>query len=497
MNMLDRLIFLKISSKNLFLFNLFKNNLNSIINFISNRDVKQVFELFFTDEIIDLIVKHTNEKIEENYGGLNYSTDTNEVRCFIGILILMGALGDSKQPLKYLYSNSIGRGIYKAAMSRNRFEILTSCLRFDDRRLRSCNNAFYPMEELTDILIRNFGNYWSPSEVVVIDEMMVPFNGRCSFKSYQPAKPVKRGIQLRSCCDAYNRYILKFKVYSGESQSIFQQMSNLLNVSNIIGSGRTLVTDNFYSSIDNAERFFVDFKLHSVATLRINRPHIPEKLKIANGRPTKSSIFIFTPPYSNLVPITLQSFIPRKGKVLNFLSTRHYSNAVDTNGLSDINSFYNKSKFGIDTIDQMISNASCKRKTNKWPLALFYDYIDMSVVNTLTISFDLKLLKESNKRRDNMLYLGLELIINSVKGRQLIGLNSRIRSDIKETIDLFNKYKNQYSNESSINGSSMNESSINDSSMNESCINESSINENCSNRKSYCFICLERPQKEN
>lgn len=34
--------------------------------------------------------------------------------------------------------------------------------------------------------------------------------------------------------------------------------------------------------------------------------------------------------------------------------------------------FYNTTKGGVDTFDQMCSPMSCNRETNKWPMAVFY-----------------------------------------------------------------------------------------------------------------------------
>jgi hypothetical protein len=32
---------------------------------------------------------------------------------------------------------------------------------------------------------------------------------------------------------------------------------------------------------------------------------------------------------------------------------------------------YNKSKGGVDTLDHLIANFTCRRKTNRWPLNFF------------------------------------------------------------------------------------------------------------------------------
>lgn len=267
--------------------------------FFSYRDPNDVLSLFITPELVNLIVCYTNQKIQEKHAD-SALVSYDEIRSFLGLLLIVGALDDNKLPINFLFSTNFGSLIYRAATSRDRFKFILQNLRFDNVNLRSFDNVFHPFEEVSKIFLNSFGKYWSPSESIVIDEQMVSFNGRFKYKVYQPAKPIKRGIMMRSICDAFNRYLLKFDVYIGKKEPLYDQMANLLDVSNVINSNRTLVTDNFYTSIDHSERFFTNYKLNTVGTMRINKPHIPEYLKSIKDRQVKSSNFLFTPPNSNL-----------------------------------------------------------------------------------------------------------------------------------------------------------------------------------------------------
>ena len=48
-----------------------------------------------------------------------------------------------------------------------------------------------------------------------MDEAMIKFQGRSSFKQYMPAKPIKRGIKVWVLGDSSNGYFSKFDVYTG------------------------------------------------------------------------------------------------------------------------------------------------------------------------------------------------------------------------------------------------------------------------------------------
>ena len=46
-----------------------------------------------------------------------------------------------------------------------------------------------------------------------MDEGLVKFNGRLSFKQYMPMKPDKFGIKVWMLADADNYYVPRFQVY--------------------------------------------------------------------------------------------------------------------------------------------------------------------------------------------------------------------------------------------------------------------------------------------
>lgn len=66
----------------------------------------------------------------------------------------------------------------------------------------------------------------------------------------------------------------------------------------------------------------------------------------------------------------------------------------------------------MDTVDKMLSCYSSKRKTNRWPLAVFANMIDISALNALIIFKDVKPNWQTNKptmRRVFLRELGISL----------------------------------------------------------------------------------------
>ena len=107
-------------------------------------------------------------------------------------------------------------------------------------------------------------------------------------------------------------------------------------------------------------------------------------------------------------------YCPKRNKIVSLLSTLHSEPKVDTSNEQrkpEVILTYNETKAGVDTVDQMTKNYSCKRKTWRWPLVVFY-MLDISVINAYVIWKALNPnwnTKTSHKRRRYVLQLGKEL----------------------------------------------------------------------------------------
>lgn len=76
-----------------------------------------------------------------------------------------------------LYSQSFPRTV----MSRDRFEILFRMLHFVDNATADASNRLSKIEYIIDKLNTNFKKCYAPTEIVCIDESLIPFRGRIIF----------------------------------------------------------------------------------------------------------------------------------------------------------------------------------------------------------------------------------------------------------------------------------------------------------------------------
>lgn len=163
--------------------------------------------------MLDVILLYTNNKIalcREKYNNPfpTYTKDLDmiELKAFIGLLYLSGIMKSGHEDVVSLFaSDGTGRDIFRAVMSVSRFLFILINLRFDDqatRNERKIYDKLAAIRELWDLFIINCQSYYTPGENVTIDEMLVPFRGRCSFKMYMPKKPSKYGIKIMCMCDS-------------------------------------------------------------------------------------------------------------------------------------------------------------------------------------------------------------------------------------------------------------------------------------------------------
>ncbi|CAM4608293.1 unnamed protein product [Leuciscus chuanchicus] len=104
------------------------------------------------------------------------------------------------------------------------------------------------------------------------------------------------------------------------------------------------------------------------------------------GRASASRIIKLTPgPTSDTH--CLVSYCPKKGKNVLLMSTCHKEAIISDreDKKPQVILDYNHCKGGVDTIDKMIATYSCKRRTARWPMALFSAMIDVSAINAFVV----------------------------------------------------------------------------------------------------------------
>lgn len=392
-----------------------------------------IVNLFLDENVLRIICHSTNIYIEtirskfERYRDAR-PTDIIEIRGFIGLLYLIGSLGNSRKNLKYLWDNSKGNGLESCylTMSEKRFRFILRCFRFDDikdRENRKAIDKLAPIREVFEIIINNFQKYYSPSEYLTIDEQLLAFRGRCSFKQYIPSKPAKYGVKVFALVDCRTTYTINLEPYVGRQPDGPFQMNNsaeeivLRLVEPVQGSNRNITGDNWFTSLPLARTLLNNKKLTYVGTMRKNKREIPKEFLADKNKIPASSIFGFQED------ITLVSYCPKKNKTVLLLSTMHHDASIDqsTNEKNkpEIVTFYNSTKVGVDLVDQLCGNYDVSRNTRRWPMVLFFDLLNIIGINAACI-YKSHHFNETLKRTDFLQNISWQLIKPQMERRSNI-----------------------------------------------------------------------------
>lgn len=374
----------------------------NIINFIPGvtnlaRHAITVLEawlLFFPQNVIDGIVHCTNiyiSQCRERYSRERDARDTTstEIKALIGLLYLAGVLRSSHLIVDDLWANDCaGVEFFRNVMSLKRFQFLLRCLRFDDvttRIERKKEDKFAPIRAVFDGFVSRCQQFYVMGVCVTIDEMLESFRGRCAFRQYIKNKPAKYGIKIFSMVDANTYYTFNMETYVGTQPNGPYQADNSASevvkrlVRPILGSGRNLTTDNWFTSVPLAKYLYKE-KITIVGTIRKNKREIPLDFISVKNRGQYSSLFGFSKEG------TLVSYVPKKGKVVLLLSTMHNDSAIDQDTgekkKPSIITFYNKTKGGVDKVDEMKARYSVSRKSARWPLTVFFTLLNIGELST-------------------------------------------------------------------------------------------------------------------
>lgn len=143
----------------------------------------------------------------------------------------------------------------------------------------------------------------------------------------------------------------------------------------IHNTGRTVSCDNWFTSIPIMETLLKEpYKLPVTGTVRKNKREIPAELKVASKDPPDTKFC-----YSK--NITLLSHTPKKHKIVLVASSYMHSSEVDQNGKPAIIAHYNATKGGTDLFDQLCHSYTVSRRTNRWPVRVFFGMLDQAAVN--------------------------------------------------------------------------------------------------------------------
>lgn len=419
----------------------------------------KAFHIFIDDRIIEIITNTTNIYIDSIKTQFDRNRDANntdicEMKAFLGILYLAGVIKSKRETLLDLWNtNGTGTEAVYLTMSYKRFQFLFRCLRFDnvhDSVRRQEIDRLALIRDIFDAFVQNLRKSYTPCGFLTVGGQLLPFRGRCAFRQTLNSKNGHYGIKTYALVDVETIYTCNLEVYCGIQPTGPYHLSNnphdvVKRLTEIVkGTGRNITMGNWFASIPLALDLLELYKLTMIGTLKKNNTAIPSKFVNTQRRPISSSLFGFNND------ITLVSYVPKKNKNVLAISTMHRTNEINqTLQKPELIVEYKKTKCAVDLLNEMCENYSVARISNRWPLVVFFDILNIAGINS-KIVYNKNTMRDMSRR--NFLYsLSLDLVQPQMKRRFYTKtVPKSIRSRISILLDIVEPMPGTSSNETEL-----------------------------------------------
>lgn len=158
-------------------------------------------------------------------------------------------------------------------------------------------------------------------------------------------------------------------------------MSSLLTDAGVKGKGYNVTCDNFFTTKSLADSLLAD-KTSLVGTVRANNREVPPVIGLLLDKKMKVPLYT-TYVYKTENNCTVTAYKAKPNKAVMILSSLHRSVTI-TEGEKhkpETIVYYNRTKCGVDSLDQMCRLYTTKAGTRRWPVAVFCNMLDLAGIN--------------------------------------------------------------------------------------------------------------------
>ena len=193
--------------------NTFKNP-PSLSSFNSSTTPVRLFNLFFDDEVISLLVKMTNSYARMEKGNVKYETNENEMRLFLAILLRSGYASMPRRCMYWEGREDVANSFVPNAMARNRFDLLMQYLHFSSPSDQNDDDKMWKIRSFYKLINERCLHYAMYASDLSIDESMIPYFGRHNSKQRIANKPIRVGFKMWVLAESTG-YVINFDPYEG------------------------------------------------------------------------------------------------------------------------------------------------------------------------------------------------------------------------------------------------------------------------------------------
>ncbi|XP_029949691.1 piggyBac transposable element-derived protein 4-like [Salarias fasciatus] len=340
----------------------------------------QSFLCFITLDMLRSIQQWT---IQHGQGAQeSWFVSVHELMAFIAIVFLRGVT--KRQTLQDSWSEKLGNPLIMKIMARHRFQDIMRHLRFDDKETRAERvetDKFAAISNVWSSFVANCISSYNPGRHIAIDEQLFPTKTRCCFLQNSATKPDKFGMKFWVACDMQTKYVCNMIPCLGKDPSratgvrVGEDAAMKL-MQPFLDKGRTVITKDFFMSLGLAEQLLQQ-KTTVLGEMNKVRRELPGSAKQTLGRQQYSTQVFSTSGAA------LTVYAPKPKKIVCILSSMHGVVETTDTGKKKPNTVtdYNTMKRGVDVMDQMVREYTVRTATQRWPVAVFYNMLDIAALN--------------------------------------------------------------------------------------------------------------------
>ncbi|XP_035707126.1 piggyBac transposable element-derived protein 4 [Folsomia candida] len=240
-------------------------------------------------------------------------------------------------------------------------------------------------------ILANFSSAVIPGKNICIDETLLAYKGRLSFRQYNPKKRGRFGIKMFVLCDCALKFVLNILPYQGKSTPLadrswlkdlgFGGATVLTLLQGYLNKAYHVVVDNWFLGPKLAKIMLAE-KTYVLGTVQRRRKGMPKmRGKLPKGHvQTFCDDEILVERWSDRREVCmLNTFMPHSMRIAES------SNPKNTREKPATVLLYNSIMGAVDNVDKTIKPYQSVRKSYKWYKKVVFNMIDVATYNSMIL----------------------------------------------------------------------------------------------------------------